>query len=162
MIRLSPGPFDPAEIERQLRSSHSAIGAVVSFVGQMRDFNDDRPVTSMYLEHYPGMTEKALAAIVAEAEARWPLLGVEVVHRVGDIALGDTIVLVAVASRHRREAFQACELIIDYLKTQAPFWKREQTPEGARWVESRSQDEQAAASWHEGCRTLDPTCSDHG
>jgi molybdopterin synthase catalytic subunit len=121
---------------------------VVSFIGLMRDMNQDDRVSSMTLEHYPGMTEKALAAIVEEAGERWALDAVRLIHRVGEVHPQDPIVLVAVASTHRGEAFRACEFIIDYLKTCAPFWKREQTADGrSRWVESRGSDDEAAAGW---------------
>jgi molybdopterin synthase catalytic subunit len=146
-IRVQTEPFDPAAEQQALYSGHPGIGAVVSFVGLLRDFNEGAPVTGLYLEHYPGMTEKALAAIVAEARARWSLEGVQVVHRVGQLSPGDPIVLVAVASRHRAEAFRACELIIDYLKTRAPFWKKERSPGGQRWVEARRGDAEAEARW---------------
>ncbi|EGW54226.1 molybdopterin synthase catalytic subunit MoaE [Candidatus Endoriftia persephonae] len=146
-IRVQSEPFDP-NVEVDLLRNHSpSIGGVVSFIGQMRDFNDDDMVLAMTLEHYPGMTEKALAAIVDEANARWELMGVRVVHRVGRMLPKDPIVLVAVASSHRGEAFQACEFIIDYLKTRAPFWKREESVEGARWVDARESDDHAEARW---------------
>jgi len=123
---------------------------VVSFIGLMRDLNQGDQVTSMTLEHYPGMTEKALADIVGEAGTRWELEAVRLIHRVGEVRPQDPIVLVAVASAHRGEAFRACEFIIDYLKTRAPFWKREQTADGsARWVEARVSDDEAADAWEE-------------
>ena len=123
------------------------IGAVVSFVGYVRDFNDGHDVAGLFLEHYPGMTEKALAAILEEAGQRWPLLGVKVIHRVGQLPPGEPIVFVACASSHRQAAFNACEFIMDYLKTRAPFWKKETTPEGPRWVEGRHSDQEAAGRW---------------
>jgi molybdopterin synthase catalytic subunit len=123
------------------------IGAIASFVGLARDMNDDSVVQAMTLEHYPGMTEKALAALVEEATSRWALLDVTVIHRVGRLLPGDSIVLVAVASSHRGEAFAACEFIMDALKTRAPFWKKEETPEGERWVDARVSDDTAAARW---------------
>jgi molybdopterin synthase catalytic subunit len=123
------------------------IGAIASFVGLARDMNDDSGVQAMTLEHYPGMTEKALAALVEEATSRWALLDVTVIHRVGRLLPGDSIVLVAVASSHRGEAFAACEFIMDALKTRAPFWKKEETPEGERWVDARVSDDTAAARW---------------
>ena len=122
-------------------------GGVVTFVGTMRDFNDGHDVSSMFLEYYPGMTERALEGIVAEAGSRWRLIDVLVVHRVGELKPTDQIVLVAVTSANRGEAFAACEFIIDYLKTRAPFWKKERTPEGAHWVEARVTDDDAAARW---------------
>jgi molybdopterin synthase catalytic subunit len=135
-----------AEVDA-MRAGRSDIGAVASFVGLARDINDGSGVSAMTLEHYPGMTEKALAALVDEASTRWALLDVTVIHRVGRLLPGDPIVLVAVASMHRGEAFAACEFIMDYLKTQAPFWKKEETPEGERWVEARASDDAAAARW---------------
>lgn len=146
-VRVQPGPFDAgAEIDR-LRRGSARVGALASFVGVVRDRNDEADVEAMDLEHYPGMTERAIEAIVAEAMERWSLLDASVVHRVGRLRPGDPVVLVAVASGHRGEAFQACEFIMDYLKTRAPFWKKESTPEGVRWVASRSSDEQAARRW---------------
>jgi len=125
------------------------IGAIASFVGLARDMNEGSGVQAMTLEHYPGMTEKALTGLVEEARSRWALLDVTVIHRVGRLLPGDPIVLVAVASRHRGEAFAACEYIMDALKTRAPFWKKEETPEGERWVEARASDDAAAARWIE-------------
>lgn len=146
-IAVQAGAFDlNAEVEA-LRTGRLDVGAVASFVGYARDLNDGQGVTAMTLEHYPGMTEKALAAIVREAEARWTLIDTTVIHRVGRLLPGDPIVLVAVASRHRANAFAACEFIMDCLKTQAPFWKKEETAEGERWVEARASDEAAAARW---------------
>lgn len=135
-----------AEVDA-LRAGRTDIGAVASFVGLARDVNEGSGVAVMTLEHYPGMTEKALAALVDEACARWTLLDVTVIHRVGRLLPGDPIVLVAVASQHRGEAFAACEFIMDALKTRAPFWKKEETPAGERWVEARASDDAAAARW---------------
>jgi len=135
-----------AEVDA-MRAGRTDIGAIASFVGLARDMNDGSGVTAMTLEHYPGMTEKALSKLVDDANARWALLDVTVIHRVGRLLPGDPIVLVAVASAHRGEAFAACEFIMDFLKTQAPFWKKEETPEGARWVEARESDDAAAARW---------------
>ncbi len=147
-IRVQETPLDVAAELMPLYTGNAAVGGVVSFVGLMRDFNDGDPVSGMTLEHYPGMTEKALRAIVDEAAARWELLRARVVHRVGQVWPQDPIVLVAVASAHRGEAFRACEFIIDYLKTRAPFWKREQTADGrTRWVEARASDDAAADNW---------------
>jgi molybdopterin synthase catalytic subunit len=120
---------------------------VASFVGVCRDRNDGEAVATMTLEHYPGMTEKALEKIVEEALTRWKILDVTVVHRVGELKPTDQIVLVVVSGAHRGEAFAACEFLMDYLKTRAPFWKKEQTPAGARWVEARASDDDAAARW---------------
>ena len=123
------------------------MGALVSFIGLMRDFNEDAPVSHLVLEHYPGMTEKALAAIAAEAAQRWPLLAIRILHRVGSLAPEDPIVLVAVTASHRGPAFRACEFLIDFLKTRAPFWKKEITPAGERWVAARDTDTAAAGRW---------------
>jgi len=130
-----------------LRRGRTDIGGIASFVGLARDMNDGSDVAAMTLEHYPGMTEKALAALVEEAQSRWTLLDVTLIHRVGRLLPGDPIVLVAVAGSHRGEAFAACEFIMDYLKTRAPFWKKEETPEGERWVEARASDDAAAMRW---------------
>ncbi len=146
-IRVQKEPFDSAAIQEEMRISNPAIGAVVTFVGQMRDINEGDQVSTMTLEHYPGMTEKALEKIVAEADERWDLMGIRVIHRVGDLKPLDPIVLVAVASAHRGEAFKACEFVIDFLKTRAPFWKKEQTPDGARWVDARHGDTEAEDRW---------------
>jgi len=146
-IKIQTEPFDFAAIQEEMRRQNPAIGAVVTFLGQMRDINEGDQVTTMTLEHYPGMTEKALQAIVDEANERWALQGIRVVHRVGLLQPLDPIVLVAVASAHRGEAFQACEFVIDYLKPRAPFWKKEQTPDGERWVDARHTDDQAEQRW---------------
>ncbi|RLJ16924.1 molybdopterin synthase catalytic subunit MoaE [bacterium endosymbiont of Escarpia laminata] len=146
-IRIQSEPFDPNIEVDILRAGNPAIGGVVSFIGLMRDINEGETVSTMTLEHYPGMTEKSLQTIVDEANQRWDLLGSRVVHRVGEMKPTDTIVLVAVASTHRGEAFQACEFIIDFLKTRAPFWKKESTPEGGRWVDARHSDDEAEARW---------------
>jgi molybdopterin synthase catalytic subunit len=136
-----------AEVDA-MRRGRTDIGAIASFIGLARDCNEGSGVHAMTLEHYPGMTEKALAALVDEANSRWTLLDVTVIHRIGRLLPGDPIVLVAVASQHRGEAFAACEFIMDYLKTQAPFWKKEATPEGERWVDARASDDAAAARWN--------------
>lgn len=147
MIRVQQEDFDTGLELRQLRAANPAIGAVVSFVGLVRDLNEGNAVSCMTLEHYPGMTEKSLQQIVAAAQQRWPLMGVRVIHRVGPLLPCEQIVLVAVASAHRGDAFSACEFIMDYLKTRAPFWKKEQTPAGAQWVDAREADDSAAARW---------------
>jgi molybdopterin synthase catalytic subunit len=139
--------FDLGVEVNAISRQRTDIGAIASFVGLARDINDGSGVTAMTLEHYPGMTEKALAALVDEACARWTLLGVTVIHRVGRLLPGDPIVLVAVASSHRGEAFATCEFIMDALKTRAPFWKKEETPEGERWVDARASDDAAAERW---------------
>ena len=146
-ITIQSTPLDPEAEQRELRGANPSVGAVVSFLGLMRDINEGDEVQSMLLEHYPGMTEKALQAIVDEARQRWALDAVRVVHRVGELQPLDPIVLVLVASRHRGEAFRACEFIIDYLKTRAPFWKKERTADGERWVDARHTDSEAEARW---------------
>jgi molybdopterin synthase catalytic subunit len=146
-VRVQFEDFDTgAEIAR-LRQGNPRVGAVVAFVGTVRDLNEGQGVASLTLEHYPGMTEKSLAAIADEARARWQIEDLVIVHRVGELHPTDQIVLVAVASPHRGEAFAACEFLMDYLKTRAPFWKKEATPDGGRWVEARDSDEQAARRW---------------
>jgi molybdopterin synthase catalytic subunit len=135
-----------AEIAR-LTAADPDIGAVVSFTGLVRQMTGDGPITAMELEHYPGMTEQALEQIAATALARWPLQGVRVIHRYGKLKPGDRIVLVLTASRHRRAAFEAAEFLMDYLKTRAPFWKKENHAGGARWVDARDADDGAAARW---------------
>jgi molybdopterin synthase catalytic subunit len=147
-VRVQTEDFDVGRELAALRNSDPSIGAVAAFVGTVRDVNADASVSSMTLEHYPGMTERALAAIVADAKARWSIAEALVIHRVGPLHPADQIVLVACTSAHRGEAFAACEFIMDYLKTRAPFWKKEETPEGARWVEARASDDDAAARWH--------------
>lgn len=146
-IRVQSEAFQPGVELEALHAANAGIGAVVGFVGYVRDYNDGDPVAAMTLEHYPGMTEKALASIAAQARARWPLLGVEIVHRVGHLLPGEPIVFVGTASSHRQAAFDACNFIMDYLKTRAPFWKREDTPDGARWVDGRASDQAAARRW---------------
>ena len=146
-IRIQTEDFDVGAELARLREGDARVGAVASFVGLVRDRNDGSGVSEMTLEHYPGMTEKALAAIVEEAEQRWTIYNSVVIHRVGPLHPCDQIVLVAVSSAHRGEAFDACEFIMDYLKTRAPFWKREETPEGGRWVDARESDEGAAERW---------------
>ena len=146
-IRVQAGAFDPGAEVNAMQAANAGVGAVVSFVGYVRDFNDGHDVAGMFLEHYPGMTEKALAGISAEAEQRWPLLKLEVIHRVGALEPGEPIVFVGVASAHRQAAFEACEFVMDYLKTRAPFWKKEHTADGPRWVDGRSSDHAAADRW---------------
>lgn len=147
-IRVQGSPFDPGAEVNAMHAANVGVGAVVSFVGYVRDFNDGLDVAGMFLEHYPGMTQKVLTELVAEASARWPLEAVTLIHRVGDFAPCDEIVLVQVASRHRGEAFAACEFLMDYLKTRAPFWKQEQLADGTRrWVAARHSDNQAVDKW---------------
>ncbi|MGE4532808.1 molybdopterin synthase catalytic subunit MoaE [Halomonas sp.] len=147
MIRVQQAPFDAGEEQRALLAGRTDIGAVVSFTGLVRDFNERPEVAALTLEHYPGMTEAALADIVEEARERWPLDGVSVIHRVGRLAPGDPIVLVVVASAHRRAAFEACDFIMDYLKTRAPFWKKEHASDGDYWVSERDSDHADARRW---------------
>lgn len=146
MISVQFDDFSVADEYAALAEGTQA-GAVVTFIGKVRDFNQGDSVTGLSLEHYPGMTEKSLQAIVDQANQRWPLLKTRVIHRVGDLALGDQIVFVGVTSAHRGAAFEACEFIMDYLKTRAPFWKKEQTPEQSRWVDARETDTSAADRW---------------
>jgi molybdopterin synthase catalytic subunit len=146
-VRIQVQDFDAGAEIAALRAGDPKVGAVASFIGVCRDANDGDVVRNMTLEHYPGMTEKALEQIVAEAASRWDVIDVLVVHRVGELRPTDQIVLVAVAGAHRGEAFAACEFIMDYLKTRAPFWKKEETPRGSRWVEARESDDEAAGRW---------------
>ena len=147
LIRVQENDFDISAEIAALRKGDPRVGAVVTFLGTVRDLNDGSQVKEMSLEHYPGMTEKALEEIVAQAKSRWDIYQTLVIHRVGPLLPEDQIVLVAVTSAHRGEAFAACEFIMDYLKTAAPFWKKEQTPEGGRWVDARVTDETAMARW---------------
>ncbi len=146
-ILVQTGPFDLDAEVTALYRNNPGVGAVVSFLGITRDVNAGQSVATMTLEHYPGMTEKALGQIVHEARQRWELLDATLIHRVGELHPTDPIVLVAVASAHRQEAFAACEFIMDYLKTRAPFWKKEITPDGGKWVDARESDDAAAARW---------------
>ena len=147
MIRVQTEAFDVnAEIER-LRAADPRVGAIACFIGVVRDLNEGASVASMTLEHYPGMTERALEGIVEQARGRWDLYDVLVIHRVGELRPTDLIVLVIVTSAHRGEAFAACEFVMDYLKTEAPFWKKEATPEGGRWVDARESDDAARERW---------------
>ncbi len=152
VVRVQTGDFDVGAELAAMRIGKPAVGAIASFIGIVRDLNavdgDDRSqVGSLTLEHYPGMTERSLEAICADASARWSLIDLLVIHRVGRLAPTDQIVLVAASSAHRGEAFEACNFVMDYLKTQAPFWKKETTDRGERWVEARASDEVAAARW---------------
>ncbi|UCV05279.1 molybdopterin synthase catalytic subunit MoaE [Dechloromonas denitrificans] len=146
-VRVQEADFDLGAELAALRAGDARVGALASFVGLVRDINAGAGVSEMTLEHYPGMTEKALEEIVVEARGRWALYDALVIHRVGPLKPCDQIVLVAVTSAHRGEAFAACEFIMDYLKTRAPFWKREVTPDGAHWVDARESDDSAAARW---------------
>lgn len=149
-VRVQNADFDLGAEVARLRANDARIGAVVSFVGTVRDLNEGAQVAAMELEHYPGMTEKSLQDIADQACSRWPLYGTLVIHRVGPLLPLDQIVLVACSAAHRGDAFAACEFIMDYLKTDAPFWKKEQTPDGARWVDARVSDESAKAKWARG------------
>ena len=146
-VSIQTEDFDLSAEVARLRANEKGVGAVCTFVGTVRDRNDGQSVSTMELEHYPGMTEKAIEQMIDEAHRRFDILGARVIHRVGLLQPLDQIVLVAVTSAHRGESFQACEFLMDYLKTQAPFWKKEQTPEGARWVDARVSDDAALAKW---------------
>jgi len=148
-VRVQQEDFDAGAEMARLRAGDPGTGAVASFIGVVRDLNEGDAVAAMTLEHYPGMTERSIEKIVEEAKQRWDLRGVLVIHRVGTLAPGDQIVLVVVTSAHRGEAFAACEFLMDYLKTRAPFWKKEQTPAGARWVDARASDDAAAERWRD-------------
>ena len=146
-VRVQTQDFDAGAEIAALRRANPDIGAIATFIGVVRDVNDGDRIREMTLEHYPGMTERALEGIVAEARSRWDILDVLIVHRVGRLLPTEQIVLVVVTGAHRGEAFAACEFVMDYLKTRAPFWKKEQTAEGARWVEARAADDAAAERW---------------
>ena len=146
-VSIQTEDFDLSAEVTRLRASETGVGAVCTFVGTVRDRNDGQSVSTMELEHYPGMTEKSIEAMIDEAFKRFDIFGARVIHRVGLLQPLDQIVMVAVTSAHRGESFQACEFLMDYLKTQAPFWKKEQTPEGARWVDARVSDDAALAKW---------------
>ena len=146
-VIVQTADFDLGAEVAALRANDAGIGAVASFVGTVRDRNDGVGISSMELEHYPGMTERAIESMIDEAIHRFDICGARVIHRVGLLQPQDQIMMVAVISAHRGQAFQACEFLMDYLKTKAPFWKKEQTPEGARWVDARSSDDAAIARW---------------
>ena len=147
IVRVQEADFDTGRELESLTRGRTDVGAVASFTGLVRASSEGSAVSAMTLEHYPGMTERALEDICRAAHARWDLLDTLVIHRVGALRPGERIVLVGVSSAHRGEAFAACEFIMDYLKTRAPFWKREETPQGARWVEARDSDDAAAGRW---------------
>jgi molybdopterin synthase catalytic subunit len=147
VVRIQSEDFDSGVEIAVLRRNNPAIGAIASFIGLVRDVSSGDRVSELTLEHYPGMTEKALNKIVDEAKSRWDVIDVLVIHRVGALHPTDQIVLVVVAGAHRGEAFAACQFVMDYLKTQAPFWKKEQTADGSRWVDARSSDDAAAKRW---------------
>jgi molybdopterin synthase catalytic subunit len=146
-VRIQTEDFDLSVELKKLRAGDARVGAVAAFVGTVRDRNDGSEVAAMTLEHYPGMTEKSLEEIIEKAKARWDIYDVLIIHRVGPLQIEDQIVLTAVTSAHRGEAFAACEYVMDYLKTLAPFWKKEETPEGARWVDARLSDDEALKKW---------------
>ncbi|HMA31021.1 MAG TPA: molybdopterin synthase catalytic subunit MoaE [Casimicrobiaceae bacterium] len=146
-VRVQTSDFDLTEEVARLRGGDTGVGAIATFIGTVRDLNDSARIEGMTLEHYPGMTEAALSEIVAEARARFDIRDALIVHRVGPLAPGDQIVLVAVTSAHRGMAFDACRYVMDLLKTRAPFWKKERTPSGDRWVEARESDAEAASRW---------------
>ena len=146
IIRIQTEDFDLAGLNRELLGGRSDDGAIASFIGLVRDLDGD-PLQQMTLEHYPGMTESALQGIAVRAQQRWHIANLGIIHRVGPLKPSDQIVLVSVLSAHRADAFEACQFIMDYLKTEAPFWKKEVTEQGARWVESRDSDEQARKKW---------------
>jgi len=146
-VSIQTEDFDVGTEIAALRAQDKRVGAVCSFIGTVRDRNDGSAVSSMELEHYPGMTEKAIEAMIDQAFKRFDIYAARVIHRVGLLQPLDQIVLVVVTSAHRGESFQACEFLMDYLKTQAPFWKKEQTPEGSRWVDARVSDDAALAKW---------------
>ena len=149
-IKVQEAEFCLTEVNRSITENRTDIGAVVTFSGLVRDFNEQPDVLALTLEHYPGMTEQALEQIAAEAAERWPLQAVHVIHRVGRLTPGDPIVLVAVASAHRQAAFDGCSFVMDFLKTRAPFWKKENTRHGDYWVSARRSDDAAARRWKEG------------
>ena len=146
-VSIQTEEFDLGAEVRSLRQGDTRVGAICTFTGTVRDRNDGLSISSMELEHYPGMTEKAIEAMIAEAVERFDIFAVRVIHRVGLLLPLDQVVMVAVTSAHRGESFKACEFLMDYLKTQAPFWKKEMTPEGARWVDARVSDDAALAKW---------------
>lgn len=158
-VSIQTQDFDVSTELAALRAQEGRVGAVCCFVGTVRDYNEGETVAAMQLEHYPGMTEKSIEALIHAARQRFAIYGVRVIHRVGPLMPTDQIVLVAVTSAHRGESFQACEFLMDYLKTQAPFWKKEQTPQGARWVDARVSDETALARW--GQIACDPVLESH-
>lgn len=146
-VLVQSAPFDVGEEHVRLRQVSHNIGAIVTFTGTVRDVNDGDSVSALHLEHYPGMTEKEIGKIIADAAERWEILAAKVIHRVGDLAPGDEIVFVGVASGHRGEAFSAAEYIMDFLKTRATFWKKEKTSDGERWLTTRQSDVDAAENW---------------
>lgn len=147
IVIVQSEPLDTSQLEAAVANASSKVGAVVSFSGLVRDFNDSGDIKGLELEHYPGMTEKTLSALLDRAEDRWDLIGASVAHRVGKIWNGEVIVYVSVASQHRKQAFEACEYIMDFLKTDAPFWKKELSDKGDHWVEAKVSDAEAVNRW---------------
>lgn len=147
MVKVQTEDFDIAQVIRELKQLTNNVGAIVTFSGLVREFGNDKNIISMTLEHYPGMTESVLSDIVDDATKRWNLIGTHITHRVGNLKAGDNIVLVATASEHRKNAFEAAQYIMDFLKTDAPFWKKEHTDEGDYWVESKETDVEEKNNW---------------
>lgn len=147
MIIIQQAPFDIMAFDRILRGHSPKVGAIATFCGLVRDFSEQPDVTAIYLEHYPGMTEKVLNELIEEAKQRWSIIDAIICHRVGQLLLGEPIVYVGIASAHRKAAFAACEFLIDKLKTTAPFWKKEITPDGEHWVDERDKDQKSSAEW---------------
>lgn len=150
MINVQTEDFDIGALYQQITSKDNnplGYGAIVTFVGKVRDFNQEQTVSALSLEHYPAMTEKVLSEISEQAKARWPIATPTIIHRVGDLQPGDQIVYIGVASAHRKAAFEACEFLIDYLKTKAPFWKKEKSGDEFHWVDARESDQQTASKW---------------
>lgn len=148
MIKVQQEDFSLASEYKALWADAPKIGAIVTFTGLVRDFNADESVTGLFLEHYPGMTEKVLAQLVEDAKKRWPIINVRIIHRIGELKASDQIVFVGVNSEHREAAFAACEFLMDFLKTKAPFWKKEQRQSGDTWVEAKATDKERATRWH--------------
>jgi len=159
IVRVQAEDFDVGAESDRLRLGNPSVGAIASFVGTVRDINEGSGVTELFLEHYPGMTEQALSDIAVEARSRWRLIDTVIIHRVGPLRPTDQIVLVMASSAHRGDAFAACQFIMDYLKTRAPFWKKEQTAGGTRWIEARESDDQAAARWVDARESDDPVAA---
>ncbi|MCF7982674.1 MAG: molybdopterin synthase catalytic subunit MoaE [Pseudomonadales bacterium] len=147
MIKVQQEDFSLASEYEALWADAPKIGAIVTFTGLVRDFNADESVTGLFLEHYPGMTEKVLAQLVEDAKKRWPIINVRIIHRIGELKASDQIVFVGVNSEHREAAFAACEFLMDFLKTKAPFWKKEQRQSGDTWVEAKATDQERATRW---------------
>ncbi|MCB1662606.1 MAG: molybdopterin synthase catalytic subunit MoaE [Pseudomonadales bacterium] len=148
MISIQQEDFSLVVEYEKLKADAPKIGAIVTFTGLVRDLNDDEEVTGLFLEHYPGMTEKVLAQLIEDAKQRWPILNARIIHRVGALKASDQIVFVGVNSEHREAAFAACEFLMDFLKTKAPFWKREQRESGDTWVDAKTTDQERATRWH--------------